>query len=148
MMMTIRTMTITIQICRGLAFIKPWLCSSITTQERSTQHLMDDKANWWFVAVHLFNCWVIFDSLWSHELYSKPGFPVLYYLLEFAHIYVHWVPNAIQVSHPLLPLSFCPHSFPASGAFSLSWLFTSGGQSIGASAPVSLSLTIFRVDLL
>ena len=34
-----------------------------------------------------------------------PGFPVLHYLLEFAQIHVHWVNNAIQPSHPLLPSS-------------------------------------------
>ena len=33
-------------------------------------------------------------------------------------------------------LSSCHQSFPASGSFPISWLFTSGGQSIGASASV------------
>ena len=70
-----------------------------------------------FVAVHLFNCWVVFNSLWSHELYSRPGFPVLYYLPEFAHIYVHWVPNAIQISHPLVPLAILPSIFPSIRGF-------------------------------
>ena len=32
---------------------------------------------------------------------SSPGFHVLYYLLEFAQIRVHWVSNAIQPSYPL-----------------------------------------------
>ena len=32
--------------------------------------------------------------------------------------------------------SFCIQSFPASGSFLMSWLFPSGGQSIGASATV------------
>ena len=36
---------------------------------------------------------------------STPGFPLLYSLLEFAHIHVHWVGDAIQPSHPLSPLS-------------------------------------------
>ena len=35
-------------------------------------------------------------------------FPVLFYLLEFAQIHVHWVGNAIQPSHPLSPPS--PHA--------------------------------------
>ena len=35
---------------------------------------------------------------------SSPGFPVQY-LPEFAHTHVHWVGDAIQPSHPLLPLS-------------------------------------------
>ena len=36
--------------------------------------------------------------------YSTPGFPVLHYLQEFAQTHVHWVSDAIQPSHPLLPL--------------------------------------------
>ena len=36
------------------------------------------------------------------------------------------------------PFSFCLQSFPASGAFPVSSLFTSGGQSIGASASASV----------
>ena len=33
---------------------------------------------------------------------STSGFPVLYYLPEFAQTHIHWVNNAIQPSHPLL----------------------------------------------
>ena len=36
---------------------------------------------------------------------SRPGFPVLHYLPEFAQTYVRWVNDAIQRSHPLLPPS-------------------------------------------
>ena len=36
---------------------------------------------------------------------STPGFPVFHYLLEFAQTQVPWVCDAIQPSHPLLPLS-------------------------------------------
>ena len=32
---------------------------------------------------------------------NTPGFSVLHYLPEFAQIYVHWVSDAIQPSHPL-----------------------------------------------
>ena len=54
-----------------------------------------------------------------------------------------WVyPNPCPLSwwcHPTIsssvtPFSFCFQSFLASGSFPMSWLFTSGGQSIGASA--------------
>ena len=40
------------------------------------------------------------------------------------------------ISSSVIPFSSCPQSFPASGSFSMSQLFTSGGQSIGASASV------------
>ena len=40
-------------------------------------------------------------------------------------------------SYSVVPFS-CPQSFPASGSFPMSQLFTSGGQSIGASASTSV----------
>ena len=42
------------------------------------------------------------------------------------------------ISSFVAPFSSCPQSFPASGSFLMSWLFTSGSQSIGASASVSI----------
>ena len=35
------------------------------------------------------------------------------------------------ISSSVVPFSFCPQSFPASGSFPMSQLFKSGGQSIG-----------------
>ena len=47
--------------------------------------------------------------------------------------------DAIQPSHPLLsPFPSRLQSFPASGYFQMSQLFTSGGQSIGVSASTSV----------
>ena len=48
-----------------------------------------------------------------------------------------------QWCHPIIsssvaPFSSCPQSFPASGSFPMSWLFSSGGQSIGASVSESV----------
>ena len=43
---------------------------------------------------------------------STPGFPVYHQLLEFTQTYVHWVDDAIQLSHPL--------SSPSPPAFNLS----------------------------
>ena len=42
------------------------------------------------------------------------------------------------VSSSVVPFSFCLQSFPASGSFPMSQLFTSGGQGIGASASASV----------
>ena len=69
---------------------------------------------------------------------STPGFPVLHHLPELAQTHVHWVSDAIQPSQPVVPFSSCLQSFPASGSFPMSRLFTSGGQSIGASASASV----------
>ena len=44
------------------------------------------------------------------------------------------------ISSSVAPFFSCPQSFPTSGSFPVSWLFTSGGQSIRASASaISLS---------
>ena len=69
---------------------------------------------------------------------SPQGSLVLKYLPGLAETHVHWVRDAIQPSHPLLPPSPGPQSFPASGSFAMSRLFTSGGQSMGASASASV----------
>ena len=42
------------------------------------------------------------------------------------------------ISSSVVPFSSCPQSFPASGSFPRTRLFTSGGQSIGASASASI----------
>ena len=98
-------------------------------------------------------CW----NLCNPMVCSTPGSPVLHYLPEFAQIHVYWIDDVIQLSHPLLPFSFCLQSFPASGSFPRSQFFASGGQSIGASAsvlPISiqgwfhLGLTGFDLHLL
>ena len=44
-------------------------------------------------------------TLWDPMYCSTPGLPVLHYLLAFAQTRVHWVSDAIQPSHPLLPPS-------------------------------------------
>ena len=70
---------------------------------------------------------------------STPGFPVFHCLPKFAQTHVHWVDDAIQPSHPLLPPSPPAfRSFPASGSFPMNRFLASGGQSIGASALASV----------
>ena len=76
---------------------------------------------------------------------STPGLPVHHQLPEFTQTHVHWVGDAIQLSHPVVPFSSCPQSLPASGSFPMSQLFTWGGQSIGISALASV-LTVNTPD--
>ena len=68
---------------------------------------------------------------------STPGFPVHHQLLELAQTHVHRFSDA---NHLILfhPLSSCLQAFPASGSFLMSQFFTSGSQSIGASASASV----------
>ena len=42
------------------------------------------------------------------------------------------------ISSSVVPFSSCPQSFPASGSFQMSQIFTSGSQSIGVSASTSV----------
>ena len=70
---------------------------------------------------------------------SMPDFPVLHYIPEFAQ--THSCPLS-QWCHPtfsssVVPFS-CLQSFPTSGSIFMSQVFTSGGQSIGASASISV----------
>ena len=59
---------------------------------------------------------------------------------------VHCVGDAVQPSHPVIHFFFCLQSFPASGPFPMSWLFTSSGQSTEASASALPGLIPFRID--
>ena len=77
-------------------------------------------------------------TIWDPMDCSTPYFPVLHYLLLFAHTCVHRFSDATQPYHPVCPFSTCPQSFPAPGYFTVSRLFASGGQSVGASASTSV----------
>ena len=81
---------------------------------------------------------VMSDSLRPHELqHARPPCPS-----PTPGVY----PNPCPLSrwcHPtilssVIAFSSCPQSFPASGSFQMSQLFTSGGQSIGVSASTSV----------
>ena len=103
---------------------------TVTLQRSSICHL---KAVWKSCCSVTQSCPTLCDPM------DMPSLPVLHHLPELAQTHVHWVGDAIQPSHPLLiPFSSCLQSFPASGSFPMSWLFTSGGQKIGASASASL----------
>ena len=69
---------------------------------------------------------------------STPGLPIHHQFSELAQTRVHWVSDAIQPSHPLVPFSSHVQSFPASGSLPMSQFFPSGGQSIGVSASASV----------
>ena len=81
---------------------------------------------------------VMSDSLWPHEpQHARPPCPS-------PTPRVHWNPCPLSrwchstISSSVVTFSSCPQSFPASGSFQMSQLFTSGGQSIGVSASTSV----------
>ena len=67
---------------------------------------------------------------------STPDFPVLCYLPDFAQTHAHWAGDAIRLSHPFHPLLLLPSIFPNIRVFCNESALHSGGQSIGALAPV------------
>ena len=96
----------------------------------------------------LFSCQVMSDSLWPHGLQHTrlscplpcPG------VCPSSCPLNRWCHSTISSSVALF--SFCLLCFPASGSFPMSWLFASGGQSIGALASAVSFQWIFRVDFL
>ena len=76
-------------------------------------------------------------TLCNHMDCSTPGFLVLHHLPELAQTHVRLRPWwHLTISSSVISFSSCLQSFPASGSFIMSRLFTSGGQRIGASASV------------
>ena len=85
-----------------------------------------------------FSCSVVSDSLRPHESqHARPPCPS-----PTPRVHPNPCPLC-QWCHPTIsssvdPFSSCPQSFPASGYFQMSQLFTSGGQSSGTSASTSV----------
>ena len=81
---------------------------------------------------------LVSESLWPHEpQHARPSCPS-----PTPGVYPNPCPLS-QWCHPtisssVIPFSFCPQSFPASGSFPMSQLFASGGQSMGVSASTSV----------
>ena len=85
-----------------------------------------------------FSCSVMYDSLWPRELqHARPPCPS-----PTPGINPNSCPSSRwchpAISSSFVPFSSCLQSFPASGSFLMSQFFTSGGQSIGISASVSV----------
>ena len=82
----------------------------------------------------LFGRSAISDSLWTHGLQHArlPCPPSPWSLLKLISIEL----LMLSISSSIISFSSCLQSFPASGSFLMSWLFTSGGQSIEVSAGV------------
>ena len=78
------------------------------------------------------------NSLWPHE--PQNAWPPCPSPTPRVHpnpcLSSRWCHPTILYS--VIPFSFCPQSFPASGSFQMSQLFASGGQSIGVSASTSV----------
>ena len=88
----------------------------------------------------LFSCLVVFDSLWPQGLqHARLPCPSCLLPCPTSGACSNSCPSSqwyhSTISSSVTPFS-CPQFFPASGSFPMSWLFTSGSQSTGASASV------------
>ena len=72
---------------------------------------------------------------WTAVRQASLSFTISQSLLKLMSIESVMPSNRLILRHPF---SSCPQSFPATGFFPMSQLFTSGGQSIGASALASV----------
>ena len=84
-----------------------------------------------------FSCSVVSDSLRPHgPQHARPPCPS-----PTPRVYSNSSPLSLWCDPTIssfVPFSSCLKSFPASGSFQMSQLFTSGGQSIGVSASTSV----------
>ena len=86
----------------------------------------------------LFSLQVMSNSSWPHGLqHTKLPCPSPSAGICPRSCLLNWWCRA-TISSSVTLFSFCLQSFPASGSFPMSWLFASGGQSIGASASASV----------
>ena len=84
------------------------------------------------IVVQSFSRVWLFAISWMAAYQASWSFTVSWSLLK------HMSVELVIPSNHLTPFSFCPESFPASRSFPVSWLFTSGSQSIGASVSASV----------
>ena len=93
----------------------------------------------------LFRRQVMFNSLQPWGLRTAARQASLSFTVSWSLLKLGSMMSAMPSNHPIFcrPLLFssCPQSLPASGSFPGSWLFTPGGQSIGASVSASVLCT-------
>ena len=119
-----------------------FVCVCVCEREREREI---DKA-YYKVFPYLFSIQVFssVQSLSCVRLFATPWITACQASLSITSSRVH--PNPCPLSqwcHPtisssVIPFSSCAQSFPASGSFQMSQLFTSGGQSIRVSASTSV----------
>ena len=99
----------------------------------------EENSKWYkyqFNSVQLLSHFWLFATPWITA--RQPSLSINQ-LPEFTQTHVYWVSDAIQPSHPLSSLSLSAFNLSRlSGSFQMSQLFTSGVQSIGVSASVSV----------
>ena len=92
-----------------------------------------------FISSFQFSRSVVSDSLRPHGLqHARPPCPSPTPGVYSNSCPLSWWCHPTISSSSVIPFSSCLQSFPVSGSFPMSQLFTSGGQSIGVSASTSV----------
>ena len=86
---------------------------------------------------------VPFETPWTATCQASLSFTVSQSFLKL--MFIESVMPSKHISSSVAPFS-CPQSFPASGSFTVSQLFASGGQSIGASASASAAVPPMNIQ--
>ena len=115
----------------------PFSGTTLKDVDEHTQNLWEVGLSLQFSSVQ-FSCSVVSYSLWPHEpQHASPPCPS-----PTPGVHPNPCPSCWwchpTISSSVVPFSSCPQSFPASGSFPMSQLFTSGDQSIGVSASASV----------
>ena len=131
----------------GMPLWKVCWCMSVRKHLCEQKIELGASAGWEWNCREVVLTFVVF-IVWSLSLvrtlrdsidYNPPGSSsstVSRSLLRFMSTELGMLSNHFRSS--AAPFSFCPQSFPASGSFPMSWLFASGGQSVGASVSASV----------
>ena len=85
-----------------------------------------------FIVLSL-SCVQLLATSWTTACQVSLSFTMSLLKLRPIESVIYW-----NISSSFTPFSSFPQFFPALGSFPISWLFTSGGRSIGASASVSV----------
>ena len=89
----------------------------------------------WTLVVFVVQSLWLFMTPWTTAHQASLSFTISWSLLKLMSIDLVIPSNHLV---PCLLFSSCPQSFPASVSFLMSWLYTSGGQSLGVSASTSV----------
>ena len=113
-----------------------WLLSPSLTKGKQNNKILYNMGSVQLSSVQ-FSHSVMSDSLWPHELqHARPPCPS-----PTPGIHPNSCPSSRwchpAISSSVVPFSSCPQSLPASQSFTMSQLFTWGGQSTGVSALAS-----------
>ena len=120
--------------------LHPWGYKESDTAATKLYWSIFFKLPFFYVVAQLLSHVWLFVTLWTIACQASLSFTVSQSLVKLMSTESVILSN---ISSSVTPFSFCLQSVLGSGSFPVSWLFTSGGQCIGASA----SALVFPVNI-